>query len=231
MFLIRFMKKEKKRIQSKLKKEYKAVIFDLDGTLINSLPYHIKAFQDLFLEHGFRVPSNRIKHLAGLPTIGILKELKKKYHFKEKLEDLREERRYHYFKFLGRKNIIFPCVENAIKKLKKSYKLGIATGSSRVTFEHSTNRKFQNLFNVIITINDVHKGKPHPDQLLRAAKEMRVKPSECLVVGDSFTDGITAKAAGMDFVGVLTGYTKEKELKKYGAFLVLKSARELPGVL
>lgn len=218
-------------MMKKLKKKYKAIIFDLDGTLINSLPYHILAFEDLFLEHGIRIDEDDMKKLVGFSTSNILQIMKKKYKFHEKIQDLREERRYHYFKFLGRKNIVFSGVQRALEEIRIKYRLAIATGSSRVTFEHSTDRDFRQLFDVTVTINDVKLGKPHPFQLLAAAKQMKLKPRECLVIGDAVQDGIAAKRAGMGFIGVLTGYTKEKELKKEGALLVLKSVKDLKKVL
>ena len=66
------------------KKIYKAVIFDLDGTLINSLPYHVLAFKDLLLERNLRIKESYFRGVVGLPTKKILAELKKKYKFKEK---------------------------------------------------------------------------------------------------------------------------------------------------
>jgi HAD superfamily hydrolase (TIGR01509 family) len=208
-------------------KKYKAIIFDLDGTLINSLPYHILAFRDLLFERGIRVDEEQVKKLVGLSTRYILDELKKKYKLKENTNDLREERRYHYFKFLGNKNIIFPRVMMLLEKLRFDYKLAIATGSSESTLVHSTSKEFRELFDFIVTINKVKKGKPAPDQLILCARKMKVKPSECLVIGDSIYDQIASKNAKMDSFGVLTGYTSEKDLKKNGAKKVLKSVKDL----
>jgi len=215
----------------KIKKKYKAIIFDLDGTLIDSLPYHVLAFQDLFLEHNIRIDEDEMKKLVGLSTSNILKLMKQKYKFKENVQDLREERRYHYFKFLGRKNIVFPGLQKNLEFLRLKYKMAIATGSSRVTFEHSTDRDFRELFDATVTINDVRFGKPHPHQLLAAAKSIKTKSKDCLVIGDSIQDGMAAKRAKMDFIGVLTGYTSEKDLKKQGAIRILKSARDLSKAL
>lgn len=219
------MKKDVKINENK----YKAIIFDLDGTLINSLPYHLLAFKDLLLEHGIRIEDSHLKKLIGLSTRIILKELKRKYKFKEGIEELHEERRFHYFKFLGRKNIIFPHVINKLEDLRLNYKLSIATGSSHVTLTHSVNKDFCEIFDVIVTINDVKKdrGKPYPDQLLIACKKMKVKPENCLMIGDSIYDGIAAKRAKMDFIGVYSGYNTESELKKVGAIKVIKNIRDL----
>jgi HAD superfamily hydrolase (TIGR01509 family) len=210
-------------------KRYKAIIFDLDGTLINSMPYHELAFKDLLLEHGVRIDEKNLKKLLGLSTRLILKGLKKKYKFKENIENLREERRYHYFKFLGTKNIIFPGVMKKLEKLRLDYKIAIATGSSFVTYNHSADEDFKKMFDAVVTINDVKKerGKPFPDQLLLAAKQLKVKPRECLMIGDSIYDGLAAKRAKMDFIGVLTGYTTKKELAKEKPIRVLSSVKDL----
>ena len=218
-------------MKKELNKKYKAIIFDLDGTLINSLPYHLLAFKDLLLEYGIRVEDNYLKRLMGLSTGKILKDIKRKHKFPNTVQDLREERRYHYFKFIGGKNIIFPGVKKLIEKLRLNYKVAIATGSSRVIFEHSTDKDFQILFDSIITINEVKNGKPHPEQLIRTAKRLRIKTSECLVLGDSIYDCIAAKRAKMDCVGVLTGFTSEKELKMNGAIAVLRNINELQKIL
>lgn len=212
-------------------KGYKAIIFDLDGTLINSLPYHFLAFKDLLLEHNIRVNDSDLRRLIGMPTASILKELKRKYKFKENVQDLREERRYHYFKFLGQRNIIFRGIKATLEKLRLDYKIAVATGSSKVIFTHSTDRDFQEMFDFVATINDVKKGKPYPEQFIYTARKLHAKPRECVVVGDSIYDAIAAKSAKMDFIGVTTGYNKKQELLKYDAINVLKSVNELVKIL
>jgi HAD superfamily hydrolase (TIGR01509 family) len=209
----------------------KAVIFDLDGTLINSLPYHFISFKDMLLEHGIRIDDRHLKKVIGMPSSDILKELKRKHRFGESVADLREERRYHYFKFLGNRDITFPGVKRMLRELRLTHKVAVATGSSLVTFTHSTDKDFQESFDAIVTINDVKRGKPHPDQLLLAAKRMRVKPDCCVMVGDSVYDGIAAKRAGMRFVGVTSGYTSRKELAGIGAVAVIRSAGRIKEVL
>jgi HAD superfamily hydrolase (TIGR01509 family) len=207
--------------------QFKAVIFDLDGTLIDSLPYHFLSFKDLLSEHGIRVPDSYLRRLIGLPTEGILADLKRRYGFRENVRDLLEERRYHYFKFLGRRNIVFPGVKAAIRRLKSKCKIAIATGSSEVVFTHSTDKEFQKLFDTVVTINDVRKGKPCPEQLLLAARRLRVKPSDCAMVGDSVYDGMAARRAGMGFVGVARGFATRSELIRCGAIAVIDSVKDL----
>jgi beta-phosphoglucomutase-like phosphatase (HAD superfamily) len=217
----------KQQTIKRLSKKYRAIIFDLDGTLINSLPLHVLAFKDLMLERGIRLEDYELERLMGKPTTDIFRILKKKYKFKESIDVLREERRYHYFKFLGLKNIVFPGVLKSLQVLILNYKLALATGSSYVTYTHSTDKDFQILFDVIITSNSVRHGKPAPDQFLLCAKKLRIKPKECLVIGDSLYDAIAAKRAGMDFIGTLTGYNNSKTLLEEGAIAVIKNIPEL----
>jgi HAD superfamily hydrolase (TIGR01509 family) len=209
----------------------KAVIFDLDGTLINSLPYHFLAFKDMLLEHGIRIDDRHLRKIIGMSSSDILKELKRKHGLGGSVQDLREERRYHYFKFLGNRDITFPGVKRMLRELRLTHKTAVATGSSLVTFTHSTDKDFQGSFDAIVTINDVKRGKPHPDQLLLAAKRMRVKPKDCVMVSDSLYDGIAAGRAGMRFIGVTSGYTSRKELESAGAVAVIRSAGRIKGVL
>ncbi len=191
------------------------------------MPLHFQAFKGVLKEHGVSMKDAKLKNFMGSSTRKILQDIKKIYPFPGKIEDVREERRYYYFKALGKKNIIFPGVEKVVRDLKEDYRLAIATGSSRVTVRYSMNKKFQKNFDFIVTINDVKKGKPAPDQLLLVANKLKFKPSDCLMVGDSFYDILAAKNAGMDSIGVLTGYTSKKELIKGGAKKVFKSVREI----
>lgn len=208
-------------------KKYKAIIFDLDGTLINSLPYHFLAFKDLLLEHGIRIADSHLRVLMGLSTEDILKELKKKYKYDYKNLDLREERRFHYFKFLGQRDIVFKGAKKLLEKLRLQYKIAIATGSSPIVFNHSTKNDFQILFDEVITISNVKKGKPDPEQLFLAAKKLRVKPSDCLMIGDSIYDAMAAKRAKMDFIGLTSGYSSQKDMRKYPSVALIKNIVEL----
>ena len=212
-------------------KKYKAIIFDLDGTLIDSMPLHFKAFKETLREHDVSMGDATLKHFMAGSTKKVLESIKKVYDFQGTVKDVREERRYHYFRILGKNEIIFPGVRKLLKELKKDYKLAIATGSSRVITRYSTDKEFQKMFDFIVTINDVKKGKPYPDQLLLVARKLRVKPSECLMIGDSTYDIVAAKRAKMDSFGVLSGYQTKKELLGAGANDVLKSVKEIKSYL
>jgi len=206
----------------------KGIIFDLDGTLINSIPYHYKAFKLLLKDYNIKIKPKEIEKLMGMSTLDILKRIDSVKKSGLRLADLREERHYYYFKLIGEKNLEFKGVINAIKKLKnKGIKMAIATGSSNTIYFHSTRKKFRKLFDTVITIDDVTKGKPAPDCFLIAAAKLGLRPEECIAVGDSIYDKQGAKEAGMKFIGVLTGLGTKKQLGKNS----IKSAAELPKII
>lgn len=127
-----------------MRNKIKGIIFDLDGTLIDSLPLHVKSFIEIMKEQGITVQRREIEKMMGLPTSEIFRILQKKYGLKGRIKDLREERRRRYFRALGRRNIVFPGVIKKLKELKSRYKLALATGSSRLVFSRSALKNFMN---------------------------------------------------------------------------------------
>jgi HAD superfamily hydrolase (TIGR01549 family) len=191
----------------------------------------VKAFRNVLKEYGSRVKKSEIRKLMGISSESIWSLLKKKYHLKQGAKKLREERRYEYFKLLGTKNIVYSFTPSTLKTLKKKYKIAIATGSSTMSLVHSVPPSFIKEFDCIVTIDKVKHGKPNPEQLFFAMKKLKIKPEECLMIGDSIYDGLAAKKAGVDFVGVKTGYTSKKLLLENHALAVLRSVKKLPDFL
>jgi HAD superfamily hydrolase (TIGR01509 family) len=214
-----------------MKNKYSTLIFDLDGTLIDSMPPHIKAFEKIYLVRGIRIETKEIMHLIGLPAAEIIKFLNKKHKVKENVLKMRDERRDYFFEFIKNKELTIKGVKQTIKKLSKNYKMAIVTGSSRKSYLGSTDKEFQKIFDYVVCVDDVKRAKPAPDELILAMKKLKVKPSECLMTGDSIFDQIAAKRAKMDSVGVLTGYTSAVKLKKAGAKFVIKNVNELNKVI
>lgn len=214
-----------------MKKKYTTLIFDLDGTLIDSMPSHIKAFEKVYLVRGIKIEIKEIMHLMGLPAAEIIKFLNKRYKIKENILKMRDERRNYFFELVKNKDITIKGVRRTIKNLSKNYKMAIVTGSSRKSYLGSTDKEFQKIFDYVVCVDDVKKAKPSPDELILAAKKLKIKSSECLMIGDSIFDQIAAKRAKMDSVGVLTGYTSSIKLKKAGAKFVIKSVNDLDKVI
>ena len=197
----------------------KAVIFDVDGVLLDSFAANTKFFQDLLVDSGYKKPTKkevmRIFHTNMLNTIRILT--------KETSEDKINKiwRKGHTFPYPNELLKMPSRSKETIIKISGKYKLGIVT--SRIkrgikTFFDLSHTK--NYFDVVVTYEDTTKHKPEPEPLLLAAKRLKVKPSEAVYIGDGMSDMIAARAAKMKYIH----YSKTKVK---GPDLQVKSFREI----
>jgi HAD superfamily hydrolase (TIGR01509 family) len=178
----------------------KAVIFDIDGVLLDSFDAAYKFLEDLSAFTQQKKP-NRLKFdkLTHWPLKVIFQKLHKIQEL-EKAEELlkvalkKVKVPTHLFKF-------HPGSNEAVKLLYKKYKLAIVTSRRKeglkTYFDYSKNRKY---FKVAVYLEQVKNHKPHPESLLLACKKLKVKPSEAIYVGDALTDVKAAHAAGMKVI-------------------------------
>lgn len=214
-------------------KNIKLIIFDLDGTLINSIPYHARAFVEVCRVHGVKVSEHEMMSFMGKTSKEIFNHLINKHHLKGELSKLRSERRNICLKLLPRKNLDFPGVLPMLHKLKKKYIIALGTGTSHKTYLASTKKKLRMIFDFASTSDDVKKGKPSPEQMrliLKKTKMLKEK-EHVLVIGDSIYDAIAAGKLGLKFIGVRTGFKRGKPLEKYRPLMVLNSAADLARIL
>ena len=203
-----------------------AIIFDVDGVLLNSNKLMIDLHKIIAKKMNLRVPNKKeITSLWGKSFPELITSI---WHdvdpkvFKKNVVD-----------FIKKEKIIFPVVKaskETLKKLKKmGFKLGIVTGRPMdFTIDHMKNSGFDlKLFDAIVTGDDTKNHKPSPDPILRAINLLKVKPEETVYVGDSLIDLESAKRAKVEFVGVLTGDVKKEEWKKNGVKNIIKSVADL----
>lgn len=212
-------------------KSLEAIIFDVDGTLINSIPYHNKSFIKLFSDFGLKLNKEQILSVMRLPTEEIYVKLKVKSLLGINLQPFLKIRRRYYYKLIKGKNLVFPHVYEILGKLKKIYKLAIATNSGLTTTRKQCPKKLLDLFDAVITFDDVKNGKPHPEMLEKVLKILKVKSSETVFVGDSVLDVIAANELSIKFIGVTTGTSSRKVLEENGAQFVLKNLSQLENYL
>ena len=207
-----------------------AIIFDVDGVLLESNRLMIELHKIIAKEMGLRVPDDKeITSLWGKSFRELINSIWPNVDaklFKEYVKD-----------YIQKEKIIFPAVvgsKELIKKLKKmEFKLGIVTGRPRdFTEDHMRNSGFKlNLFDVIVTGDDTKNHKPSPDPILRAVELLKVKPEETLYIGDSLVDLKAAKEAKVEFVGVLTGDVSKEEWIKNNVKNVIPSVSDLTNLL
>lgn len=208
----------------------KGVIFDLDDTIVNSNPLHTEAWNQLLNTYNHSlddIPKNLRANQLGVRVIDTAKFITNYLNLKDDVETVYKKRVDYFLQLVDKKLELMPGILHAIKLFRKHcFQLAIATSGTK-QYVNLVLLKFhlKNYFEVIITGDDVKKGKPDPETYLMAAKKLHLDPLECLVVEDS-TKGIeSAKAAGCKCIAVKNPYIPPQDLDQTD--LVINSLNEL----
>ncbi|MCA9477712.1 MAG: HAD family phosphatase [Nanoarchaeota archaeon] len=193
----------------------KAVIFDLDGVLVNSIPTHFKKHQEILKKvAGYTLTKEYFySYCNGQVADEFHKRIVKENHLDpsliKKLNDLNS--RYNKTIFLDKVKT-FPYVKTILRQLqKKGIKLAVASSSrKKLVNQMLVNNDIKKYFNHIITGDDVTKTKPDPEIFLLARKRLGIKKSECVVIEDALNGFKAAKKAGIDCIGVATSLSKKQ---------------------
>lgn len=198
------------------------IIFDIDGTLIDTNPSHIEAWRRAFERFGYRIPPERIRVEIGkggdLLVPSILGEEADERHG----DALREAQKEEFLRIAERVRFrVFPCVPELFRALKEGgIRTALATSSDRKHLQatlESARIDLPGLADALVTKEDADASKPSPDMLWVALEKLDVSPSRCAMAGDTVYDGQASRAAGIAFLGVLSGCTTESELIEAGA--------------
>jgi len=197
----------------------KAVIFDMDGVIVDSEPLQSLSWKKLFNERGIKPIYNNegLIHEVG-PTgdQSYLSIMEKHNLKKEELETIRKRRREIFEKIIREKLKPMAGFLDLIEALKKQ-KLKLAIASNRIGVHVNLMMEtigVKNYFEIIVCRNDNIKAKPSPDIFLETAKKLKVKPFECLVLEDSETGVTAAKKAKMKVIAIPNKYTKNNNFSK-----------------
>ncbi len=214
---------------------FQAVLFDLDGLIVDTEPYQFRAFQTLLARRGINLPESMMDSLLGYDEITNLRQLKPKYNLSEEPEELLKERRQIYVETISQEPI--HAMEGFWEVSEEASRWGltqaIVSSSPRQYVEIVLQRLFEGRpeggdyrshFAVIICGEDVERPKPAPDIYLLAAKKLGLAPEACLVFEDSPTGVQAAVAAGMSCLAVVTRYARPEDFS--GALAVLPSLRQ-----
>lgn len=176
----------------------KAVLFDVDGVLMDSFEANLKFFQDLMTQTGYQPPTREefptFFHLSMLDAIQAMTKTESDEEVK-RIWEIGKNTKVGYLSKL----ITSPKgLEKVIETLSDKYLLGIVTSRIQESvFELPQLAKLKNRFKVVVAFPDTTHHKPHPEPLLLAAQKLHVKPEECIYIGDVENDVIAAHAAGM----------------------------------
>ncbi len=192
---------------------YDAVIFDFDGTLADTIPLIVASFNAACAEPLGQVLSHEeVIARFGIPDAAMLRrELQNR-------PDAIETAIENYFRHYENAHTmvqVFPGIQQLLEALQqRRTPLGVMTGKGRLAAEISLRQlDWQHFFGSVITGDDVEQQKPHPEGVLRAARELNVAPERCLFIGDSPADIGAGKAAGMTTIAALWHNFYEDQLR------------------
>jgi HAD superfamily hydrolase (TIGR01509 family) len=208
----------------------RALIFDLDGTLVDTVYAHIFAWQRAFAEAGMAIDGwrihRRIGMSGGLFTRGVARELGRDISSTE--EEALQRRHGELFRQLLPERRPLPGAVELISFLRSNNILfGIATSGRRPEINASLDVLGIGAETVIVERGDVARAKPEPDLFLACQQRLGIGISECYVIGDAVWDLLAARRAGMLSIGLLSGGYGEDELSRAGAFRVYRDPAEL----
>ena len=203
----------------------KAIIFDMDGTVIDSTESDYMAWKRIFAEYNTDIAYDEYVKVLGVKSDEILQRF-----LSLDGEELHKalKRKLHYFNQIIEEQGLasIPHVENFLKQLKdSSLRVALATGARKEKSDYVLDKvNLKRYFETFTTAEDIRNGKPHPEIFLKAAARMNVSPSQCIVVEDAENGVKAAKNAGMHCVAITT--TTNRDILK-DADLIIDSFRDI----
>jgi len=183
----------------------RAVLFDYDGVLVDSMPYHVAAWMEVMARYDVAISAEEIYLEEGSRTEDVAAELLRRRDrdiTAALLEEIVAAKRDQYL--ANNQTRLVEGARELLEDLKhRGYRLGLVTGSIRAQVEPLLGEEVRNLFDCVITSEDVERGKPDPEPFHRAAQRLNVSAEECLVIENAPLGIRAALAAGMWVVAVL----------------------------
>lgn len=183
---------------------YQAVIFDMDGVIIDSEPRHERAFREIFDELGYG--SSHGVHFPdyyGRSDLALWQDFIARHAPTQSLEELTALKQNRFLEMIRRETPIFPGVPELVQSLANVTPLAVASGSLHVVIETVLGMEdLRRHFRAVVSVEDVGKPKPFPDVFLRAAECLEVAPEGCVVIEDSAAGVQAAKRAGMRVIAI-----------------------------
>lgn len=183
---------------------FEAVIFDCDGTLVDSMPAHFESWCDALSIHGAGgVFKEDVFHaMGGRPTRDIVGELNDEYDLRLDPEAVALAKREAFLKRLD-SIVLIKEIAAFAESLRGKVPLAVASGGSRMVVEKTLHAVgISHWFDEVVTADDVSAGKPAPDVFLKAAEMLGVAPEKCLALDDAPAGIMAAQCAGMKVIAV-----------------------------
>jgi len=195
-------------------RQIQAIIFDMDGVIVDSEPRHERAFLEVVREIGYADQFDlRVADYIGRSDQELWVDFVAKHHPPQPVAELVARKRQRMVDILRREQPVFDGLPELVEKLAARYALALASGSERpVVAEVLKLKHLGRWFSAVVSGSDVQRGKPAPDIFLRAAELLKLPPQSCCVVEDSKPGVAAGLAAGMVVIAI-TNTHPAKELR------------------
>ena len=185
---------------------YHAIMFDLDGTLVDTMPLHYRAYARVFSSRGWELDFAVFMNLIGPPArevIPLFVRAAGGESDEKKVAQLHEEKKAVFHENLSKEIITVLPAAQFLNTIEPTQKIALVTSGNRQGAEAILSAcGWENRFDVTVTGDDVTCGKPDPEPYLLAAQKLHLAPEKCLAFEDTADGLASARAAGMDVVDV-----------------------------
>ncbi|NLY61180.1 MAG: HAD family hydrolase [Clostridiales bacterium] len=195
----------------------RAFIFDMDGVIIDSEPLHFESDKMVMREFGVELTDEELNRYVGVANPQMWIELKDKYSIDLSVDELIEMQHMNKLKLLEDNQLeTIRGIDELITDLQRKGIAVALASSSNMEFIQLVLKKLgiTECFQVIVSGDDVEKGKPEPDIFLKAAELLKVRPQDCIVLEDSAHGVNAAKRAGMKCIGFINPNSGNQDLSK-----------------
>ena len=210
-------------------KSPRAIIFDVDGTLVDSNDAHARAWQESLAHFGFHFPWAELRRTVGKGADQYLATFLSEEDIARRGKEIVAWRLERFLRVHQPGIRAFPCVRQLLLRIRE-HGQRIALASSANANEQDPYLRLldiDDLYEVRTTADDAERSKPHPDIFEAALEKLGVRASDALVVGDTPYDADAAGRAGIPMIGVLCGGFTETELRGAGAREIYKDPEDL----
>jgi HAD superfamily hydrolase (TIGR01549 family) len=209
-----------------------AMIFDVDGTLLDTNPAHVRAWARAFARFGYDISTQRIEQEIGKGGDKLVPSVLGEDEDARIGEDLRRAQKEEFLAIAGREHFrIFPGGPEIFQELERRGLLtALATSSDEKPLKAilaSAGLDLTEMADVVVTKSDADESKPSPDIVVAAVHKLDLPTSECAMVGDTVYDAQACQAAGVTCLGLLAGGTAEAEMLAAGAVAVWRDIAHL----